>query len=126
VEWLELREIRVQLHRKGFRATQLRLWTTLLNPATAPATELVELYAQRWEHELFYREIKRQLRKNGLLQSHTVTTAAQENRGAGPGGGTAGTGAGSCGRRTSARLARELHQAAGVAPPVVARAGLGG
>src|SRR5271157_209113 len=78
VEWLELREIRVQLHRQGFRATELRLWTTLLDPATAPARELVELYAKRWEHELFYRELKRQLRKNGLLQSHTVTTAAQE------------------------------------------------
>ncbi len=78
VEWLELREIRVQLHRKGYRATELRLWTTLLDPTTAPAQELVELYAQRWEHELFYRELKRQLRKNGLLQAHTVTTAAQE------------------------------------------------
>jgi len=78
LEWLELREIRVQLHRKGFRATELRLWTTLLDPAAAPAAELVELYAKRWEHELFYREIKRQLRKSGLLQSHTVTTAAQE------------------------------------------------
>jgi hypothetical protein len=78
LEWLELREIRVQLHRKGYRSTELRLWTTLLDPATAPAPELVELYAKRWEHELFYREIKRQLRKSGLLQSHTVTTAAQE------------------------------------------------
>jgi hypothetical protein len=78
LEWLELREIRVQLHRKGHRPTELRLWTTLLDPVTAPAAELVELYAQRWEHELFYREIKRQLRKSGLLQSHTVTTAAQE------------------------------------------------
>jgi len=78
LEWLELREIRVQLHRKGHRPTELRLWTTLLDPVTAPAKELVELYAQRWEHELFYREIKRQLRKSGLLQSHTVTTAAQE------------------------------------------------
>lgn len=78
LEWLELREIRVELHRKGYRTTQLRLWTTLLDPATAPATELIELYAKRWEHELFYREIKRQLRKSGLLQSHTVTTAAQE------------------------------------------------
>lgn len=78
LEWLELREIRVQLHRDGFRSTELRLWTSLLNPATAPAEELVELYAKRWEHELFYREIKRQLRKSGLLQSHTVTTAAQE------------------------------------------------
>jgi hypothetical protein len=78
VEWLELREIRARLHRKGFLPTELRLWTTLLDPATAPASELVELYARRWEHELFYREIKRQLRKSGLLQSHTVTTAAQE------------------------------------------------
>lgn len=77
-EWLELREIRVQLQRNGYRSTELRLWTTLLNPQSAPAAELVELYAQRWEHELFYREVKRQLRKSGLLQSHTVTTAAQE------------------------------------------------
>lgn len=78
VQWLELREIRVQLHRKGHRATELRLWTTLVDPRQAPASELVELYAQRWEHELFYRELKRQLRKSALLQSHTVTTAAQE------------------------------------------------
>jgi hypothetical protein len=78
VEWLELREVRVQLHRKGHRSIELRLWTTLLDPQRAPASELVELYAQRWEHELFYRELKRQLRKNALLQSHTVTTAAQE------------------------------------------------
>lgn len=77
-QWLELREIRVQLHRKGHRPTELRLWTTLLDPKTAPAQELIALYAQRWEHELFYRELKRQLRKSGLLQSHTVTTAAQE------------------------------------------------
>jgi hypothetical protein len=78
VEWLELREIRVQLHRQGYRSIELRLWTTLLDPLRAPASELVELYAQRWEHELFYRELKRQLRKSALLQSHTVTTAAQE------------------------------------------------
>jgi hypothetical protein len=78
LEWLELREIRVQLHRKGYRPTELRLWTTLLDPLLAPAQELVELYARRWEHELFYRELKRQLRKSALLQSHTVTTAAQE------------------------------------------------
>lgn len=78
VAWLELREIRVQLHRQGYRPTELRLWTSLLDPTQAPAAELVELYAQRWEHELFYRELKRQLRKSALLQSHTVVTAAQE------------------------------------------------
>ena len=78
VEWLELREIRVYLQRKGFRTIELRLWTTLLKPQAAPALELTALYAQRWEHELFYRELKRQLRKSALLQSHTLTTAAQE------------------------------------------------
>ena len=78
VEELELREIRVQLRRKGSRPVELRLWTTLLDPHAAPAAELVALYAQRWEHELFYRELKRQLRKNEMLQSHTVPTAAQE------------------------------------------------
>jgi hypothetical protein len=78
LEWLELREIRVQIGRRGFRATPLRLWTTLLDPKLAPASELVELYAKRWEHELFYRELKHQLRRSEVLQSHTLATAAQE------------------------------------------------
>jgi hypothetical protein len=78
VEWLELREIRAMLHRKGHPSVELRLWTTLLDAKEAPAHELVALYALRWEHELFYRELKHQLRKSGLLQAHTVTTAAQE------------------------------------------------
>lgn len=78
LEWLELREIRVQIGRKGFRTTQLQLWTTLLDPKVAPASELVELYAKRWEQELFYRELKHQLRKSEVLQSHTLATAAQE------------------------------------------------
>jgi hypothetical protein len=75
---LELREIRVTLRRPGFRSTELRLWTSLLEPGAAPAVELVELYAQRWEQELFYRQLKRQLRKSEVLQSHTVETGAQE------------------------------------------------
>lgn len=78
LQWLELREIRVQIRRKGFRTTELRLWTTLLNSKTAPASELVELYAKRWEQELFYRELKHQLRKSEVLQSHTLATAVQE------------------------------------------------
>lgn len=78
VDWLDLREIRVRVGRKGHRARELRLWTSLRDPATAPALELAELYARRWEHELYFREIKRQLRKTDLLQSHTVETGAQE------------------------------------------------
>ena len=34
-------------------------------PRTGP------IVAQRWEHELYYRELKRQLRKTDVLQSHT-------------------------------------------------------
>lgn len=78
LQWLELREIRVRVQRPGFKAGELRLWTSLLDSKSAPARELIELYAQRWEHELFYRQLKRQLRKNEVLQSHTVETGAQE------------------------------------------------
>ena len=77
-QWLELREIRVRVGRKGHRSQELRLWTTLLEPKTAPALELAQLYAQRWEQELYYRQLKLELRQSELLQSHTVQTAAQE------------------------------------------------
>jgi hypothetical protein len=78
VEWLEVREIRVRVGRTGHRSHELRLWTSLVDPHTAPAIELAQLYAQRWEHELYFRELKRQVRKSGVLHSHTVGTAAQE------------------------------------------------
>ncbi len=78
VEWLEVREIRVRVGRPGHRTHEVRLWTSLVDARTAPALELAQLYAQRWEHELYFRELKRQVRKTDLLQSHTVETAAQE------------------------------------------------
>lgn len=77
VRWLEIREIRVHVNRRATRAHVLRLWTTL-DPETAPALALAEVYARRWEHELYFRELKRQLRRTVLLQSHTPETAAQE------------------------------------------------
>lgn len=78
LEWFEIREIRVRVGRKGYRGREMRLWTSLVDPRTAPALELAQLYAQRWEHELYFREVKRQVRKTDLLQSHTIETAAQE------------------------------------------------
>jgi len=77
-QWLELREIRVHVGRRGFRQQELRLWTSLLRQRVAPALELAQLYAARWEHELYFREAKRVLRQTDVLQSHTVVTAAQE------------------------------------------------
>ncbi len=75
---LEIREIRVHVGRKGFRRHELRLCTSLLDHRTAPARELAQLYATRWEQELYFREAKRVLRQTDVLQSHTVVTAAQE------------------------------------------------
>src|ERR1035437_7412276 len=50
-------------------------------PEAAPAREWGELYARRWEHELYYREVKRQLRKTDLLHSPPPETGAQETAG---------------------------------------------
>jgi hypothetical protein len=76
--WLEVREIRVRVSRKGHRAHALRLWTSLVDVQAAPALELAQLYARRWEHETYFRELKCHVRRTDVLQSHTVETAAQE------------------------------------------------
>ena len=78
LQWLEVREIRVRVGRSGARSHELRVWTSLVDVETAPALELARLYASRWEHELYFREVKRTLRKSAVLQSHTVETGAQE------------------------------------------------
>lgn len=78
LEWIEVREIRVRVGRSGHRPHELRLWTSLIDVRTAPALELAQLYARRWEHEVYFREVKRHVRKTDLLQSHTLETAAQE------------------------------------------------
>ena len=127
-QWLELREIRARVQRPGHRARELRLWTSLLDPGSAPARELIPLYARRWEHELYYRELKRQLRKSEVLQSHTLETGAQEVSPrwcwpAHPAG--AGTGAGR--RRAAYGAAREgFIKTLGVVRPTWLTLALGG
>lgn len=54
------------------------MWTSLTDPRQAPALDLARLYAQRWEQEIFSRELKQHLRRTDLLQSHTLETAAQK------------------------------------------------
>jgi hypothetical protein len=76
--YFELREVWVKLRRPGFRVQTLRLWTNLLEAKRYPAAELARLYTQRWEQELYYRQMKLELRRSELLQSQTVETAAQE------------------------------------------------
>jgi hypothetical protein len=76
--YFELREVWVKLRRRGFRVQTLRLWTNLLEAKRYPAAELARLYTRRWEQELYYRQMKLELRRSELLQSQTVETAAQE------------------------------------------------
>jgi len=51
---LRVRAVRVQRH--GFRPYWV--FTSLLNPATHPATEIAALYHERWELELAFDELK--------------------------------------------------------------------
>ena len=76
--YLSIREIRGTVKRRGQKAVGIRLFTSLLDPLKYPAEELIQLYAQRWGHEIYYRLLKRKLRRSELLQSHTLETACQE------------------------------------------------
>jgi hypothetical protein len=76
---IRIREIRARIKKPGASSfSQIRLWTTLLDEKLYPARELIDLYALRWEHEIYYKELKLHLSGGDVLQSHTPETAAQE------------------------------------------------
>ena len=77
-ERLQLRELRGRVRRPGGKWSEVRLWTSLRDWQKCPAGELLALYGRRWEQELFYKELKVDMRSAELLQSHTEVTAAQE------------------------------------------------
>jgi Insertion element 4 transposase N-terminal/Transposase DDE domain len=61
------------------RSEPYRLITTLLDPAQAPAHQLAECYAQRWEAETGYRELKTALKGSGrILRSKDPGMVRQE------------------------------------------------
>lgn len=70
-----VREIRATIQRKGGKEQILRLWTTLLDERKHPARKLLELYARRWEQELFFRELKNHVGANSLLKAESEQTA---------------------------------------------------
>jgi hypothetical protein len=57
-EALILRQIKVTVPCPGFRTQQFYVITTLLDAVQYPAAELADLYFQRWDVELFFRDIK--------------------------------------------------------------------
>jgi len=55
---IQLRLIRWRVSIPGFRARELFLVTTLLDPVAYPPADLAALYLRRWRVELFLRDIK--------------------------------------------------------------------
>ncbi len=78
LDTLTVREVRGRVwSRAQNKWVEVRLWTSL-SVEQAGAEQVMELYARRWEQEVFYRELKLQVARGGLLQSHTPETAQQE------------------------------------------------
>ena len=57
-ETLLLRQIKVSVTQPGFRIQSLYIITTLLDAKAYTANDLADLYFQRWDVELFFRDIK--------------------------------------------------------------------
>ena len=55
---LVLRQIRVKVQHPGFRTKEFYIVTTLLDYTAYPSEEIAKLYLQRWDVELFFRDIK--------------------------------------------------------------------
>lgn len=77
-EKIQLREIQGRVRRPGAKWSQVRLWTSLKDWRKYPAKDLLALYGRRWEQEIYYKELKVDMRSAELLKSHTEVTAAQE------------------------------------------------
>lgn len=57
-EYVEVREVRIQVEQPGFRSKEIVIVTTLLDPTEFPKQDLAELFRARWNQELDLRSIK--------------------------------------------------------------------
>jgi len=62
----------------GTRTSDYRLLTTLLDPGTHPAAQLITLYHQRWEIETAYLERKASILGGRVLRARTPAGIDQE------------------------------------------------
>jgi len=74
---LPLRQIAFRVCRKGFRTHWAWIITTLVDSETYPAQELIELYSERWEIEVHFRDLKRTLSLN-MISAKTVPGVQKE------------------------------------------------
>lgn len=76
-ETLTLRQIKVVVAEPGFRGAIFYIATTLLDPERYPAQEIIDLYRQRWEVELYFRDIKTTLGMD-ILRCKTPSMVRKE------------------------------------------------
>lgn len=74
---LVVRELRYTTRQRGFRTRGVTLATTLLDPERYPATEVAELYGQRWQVETNLRHLKQTLQMD-VLRCQTVEGVHKE------------------------------------------------
>jgi hypothetical protein len=76
-ETIQVRELRYKISERGRRTREVTLATTLLDPKRYPATDLAELYGQRWQIETNFRHLKQTLRMD-VLRCQTVEGVNKE------------------------------------------------
>ena len=74
---LKLRQIAFRVCRKGFRTHWAWIITTLLDPEQYPAQELIGLYSDRWQIEVYFRDLKCTLNM-GKISARTVKGVQKE------------------------------------------------
>lgn len=74
-EWVEVRILRTQMRRRGFRSREITLVTTLLDAQLYPTEQLLAAYARRWRLELCLDDLKTTL---GLETLKCLTPAMAE------------------------------------------------
>lgn len=73
-----VREVRGRVRKAGGDWSEVRFWCSLLDWEKHPAKEMMKLYGGRWEQEIFFKELKVEMRSSKLLRGQTPQTAAQE------------------------------------------------
>ena len=74
---LTVRAVRGSLYQKGFRARQVTVITTLLDPELYPAREILQAYLRRWRLEMCLDDLKTTLQLE-MLRSHSPAMAQKE------------------------------------------------
>jgi hypothetical protein len=74
---ITLRQIKVTVNNPGFRVKSFYIVTTLLDSDIYKASDIAELYYQRWDVELFFRDIKTTMGMD-ILRCKTPTMVTKE------------------------------------------------